>query len=258
MPGVELSVESMTKRFGGLVAVSDVSFQVPAGRIVGLIGPNGAGKTTVFNCISGLYRADSGSVRLGGRELVGMNPHGIATAGLGRTFQNIRLFKGMDCLQQVATALHGAATYGLMDTVFRSRRFKKAEADVLERARLVLDEVGLGALAESDGASLAYGLQRRLEIARALALNPKVLLLDEPAAGLNPRETGELVDLIAAIRQSRGVTVLLIEHHMDLVQEICESIVVLNFGHVIAAGISKEIQENKDVIEAYLGDRRGK
>ncbi|NPV70076.1 MAG: ABC transporter ATP-binding protein [Firmicutes bacterium] len=254
--GFLLEVSGLTKRFGGLVAVDDFGVSVPQGKIYGLIGPNGAGKTTVFNLISGIYRPDSGHVRLASADIAGMPAHRIAAQGIGRTFQNIRLFKGMSVLENVVTALHRQAEYSLVDACLRTGGVKRAEAQARSTAMEILAAVGLAGMARVQGTSLPYGLQRKLEIARALALRPRLLLLDEPAAGLNPRETLDLTDLIQRITREYGLTVLLIEHHMDVVMDLCDRITVLNFGRVIAHGTPTEIQDNELVVEAYLGRRR--
>jgi len=223
---------------------------------MGLIGPNGSGKTTLFNLISGVYPLDAGSVRFGGQELGGLSPTRIVQAGVARTFQNIRLFSSMTVLENVQTALHGAGAYGLAAafvqwpwTVWR------AEERLRSRALALLGDVDLAAYADRVAGTLPYGLQRKLEIARALALNPQLLLLDEPAAGMNPQESLDLVELIKGIHRRLGLTIILIEHHMDVVMNVCERIAVLNFGKKIAEGTPDEIQANAVVLEAYLGQK---
>ena len=248
-----LEVTHATMRFGGLVAVNDLNMHIDSQEIVALIGPNGAGKTTAFNMITGVYAPTEGSVILQGRSITRMRPDRIASAGIARTFQNIRLFKALTVLDNVLIAQHVRLTASWLGAVLRSPRYRKEEARAYERARELLTYMGLWEVRDEISSSLPYGMQRKLEIARALATQPTLLLLDEPAAGMNPAETAELTELIRGIRDRYHLTVLLIEHHMDVVMDISDRIYVLNYGGLIAEGTPAEIQQNDDVIRAYLG-----
>ena len=252
-----LEVTNLTKRFGGLAAVADVSFSVRDGGIVGLIGPNGAGKTTIFNLITGVYKVTEGSIRFEGKPITNMEPYRIADGGVTRTFQNIRLFKNLSVYDNVFTACHLSAKYSLPEAILRLPRFRREEKLLKEKAANLLEIVGLQDRSDVIASNLPYGLQRRLEIVRALALDPKLLLLDEPAAGMNPDETEQLMRLIADVRQRFKLSVLVIEHHMDLVMGLCERIVVLNFGIKLAEGAPSEIRGDPKVVEAYLGASSG-
>jgi branched-chain amino acid transport system ATP-binding protein len=249
-----LSVDHVSISFGGLKAVQDFSLSLPPGALYGLIGPNGAGKTTAFNLLTGVYRPDSGSVNLDGRRVDGRKPHQIAKAGLARTFQNIRLFGELSVLDNVRLGCQMRLPHGVWTTILRSGGYMAAERLVDVRSQELLAIFGLSARAREQAKNLPYGDQRRLEIARALATTPKVLLLDEPAAGMNPQEKIELMNLIRFIRDKFSLAILLIEHDMKLVMNICERITVLDHGETIAAGTPSEIQANKKVIEAYLGE----
>jgi branched-chain amino acid transport system ATP-binding protein len=247
-----LQVRGLLKRFGGITAVSGLDMTVRGGDIHGLIGPNGSGKTTTLNIISGLYRADGGSISFDGSELVRRPAHAIAQLGVGRTFQNIRLFAGLSVLENVMIGRHVRTHVGFVSALFPGGATAREERETREYARELLQFVGLERAAGSVARSLPYGDQRRVEIARALASEPRLLLLDEPAAGMNPTETDTLVELLRRIRD-RGATLLLIEHDMNLVMTVCERITVLNFGQHIAEGTAAEIARNPDVITAYLG-----
>ncbi len=248
-----LETRKLSIVFGGLVAVSDFNIKVFKGELVGLIGPNGAGKTTVFNMLTGVYKPTEGSVLLDGVVLNGKKTHQFVAAGIARTFQNIRLFKQMTVLENVMTAFTKDIKYGMIDVLFRTRRFWKTEKELKEKALDLLSIFHLDDKADYIAANLPYGQQRKLEIARALATNMKLLLLDEPAAGMNPTETAELLECINAIRNRFGITILLIEHDMSLVMNICERIQVIDYGITIAEGLPEEIAKNPKVIAAYLG-----
>jgi branched-chain amino acid transport system ATP-binding protein len=248
-----LQITGLSKVFGGLRAVGNFDLTVQPGALDGLIGPNGAGKTTVFNMISGLYVPTGGEVDLYGEPLVGLEPFEITQMGIGRTFQNIRLFPNLTVLDNVLIAYHPHAGYGLFDGLLRTSRFGRKEREMVDRAREFLAIFGLEPIQDQMARNLPYGEQRRVEIARALAADPKLLLLDEPAAGMNPNEIGRLMEYIHFIHDRFHLTILLIEHQMRLVMNICQNLTVMDFGEVIARGNPKEIQNNPQVIEAYLG-----
>lgn len=243
----------MSLEFGGVKACQNVTMKLEPGILYGLIGPNGAGKSTIFNVLTGIYPPTRGDVKLSGESLVGKKPFEIAQKGIGRTFQNIRLFKDLTVLENVMSAFYSSSHSSIVDMVFETKKFHIEEDEVRKKSMDLLKVMGIEDLAEVPAGGLPYGKQRKLEIARALGLNPKLLLLDEPAAGLNPTETRELTDLIRKIQKDRNITVLLIEHDMGLVMKICEKIYVLVQGQLVCEGTADIVQNDKRVIEAYLG-----
>ncbi len=253
MNGV-LEVTGLSKSFGGVQAVNDFSFTAKAGEIVGIIGPNGAGKTTAFNLITGVYVPDAGTVVLDGENLTGLPQHRVARAGMGRTFQNIRLFRGLTVLENVMTAADPHAEYGFFRAILSMPKKLRVDRQSADTAREYLDMVGLAGFENDRPESLPYGLQRKLEIARALATRPKVLLLDEPAAGLNPSEVRDFIDLVKTLHAQFGFTVLFIEHRMEVVMNLSHHLYVLNFGKLLANGTPEEVRRNPEVIEAYIGE----
>ncbi len=248
-----LELKGLTKLFGGLAAVNDVSFRVDEGEIAGLIGPNGAGKTTIFNLVTGVYKVTSGTIEYKGAPIHNREPYRIVELGITRTFQNIRLFKNMSVFDNVLTACHMSAGYGLADSILRLPRYRREEIALRNKATELLGILGLSDRSEITANNLPYGLQRRLEITRALALDPQLLLLDEPAAGMNPDETEQLMKMIVEVRSRFKLSVLVIEHHMDLIMGICDHIHVLNFGCTLADGKPSDVANDIRVVDAYLG-----
>jgi len=248
-----LTVENINVYYGVIHALKDISFQVNEGEIVALIGANGAGKTTVFNMLTGVYRPTDGGIRLNGENLIGKKPYEINRMGVARTFQNIRLFPQQSVLDNVMTGLNNQVQYSLAESLLHVGSYHKKEKEMTERSMEILRVFGLEDSAQTLASNLPYGKQRKLEIARALATKPELLLLDEPAAGMNPQETEELTAFIGEIREKFKITILLIEHHMNLVMDISDRIYVIDFGKQIAAGVPAEIQNDQRVIDAYLG-----
>lgn len=249
-----LEAKNLNIAFGGLKAVDDFNISIKKGELHGLIGPNGAGKTTVFNLLTGVYKPDSGTITLDGNNIEGKSTIEINKVGIARTFQNIRLFKDMSVLDNVKVALHNHHKYSTIEAILRMPKYFKVEKEMDEEAMKLLKVFDLNKEADIYAANLPYGKQRKLEIARALATEPKLLLLDEPAAGMNPNETAELMDTIRFVRDNFDMTILLIEHDMKLVSGICENLTVLNFGHVLTDGKTSDVLKNPEVIKAYLGE----
>lgn len=248
-----LKAEHLGIVFGGLKAVSDFDISIGANELVGLIGPNGAGKTTIFNLLTGVYQPTEGVIYLNGKSMAHKKPHQMVREGIARTFQNIRLFKELTVLDNVKVAFNQGMKYSMLKAIFRTPSYWKEEAEIDRRARELLAVFKMEDMADGLAENLPYGQQRKLEIARALATNPKILLLDEPAAGMNPTETAELMDTISTIRKNFNISILLIEHDMSLVMSICERIIVIDYGQIIAKGTPQQIAKDEKVIGAYLG-----
>ncbi len=253
-----LQTTNVVKRFGGLIAVNKISFSLEQGRIASIIGPNGAGKTTFFNSLTGIYQPEEGQINFNGRSLIGLRPDQVSERGISRTFQNIRLFGAMTVLENIMVGMHTQLKQSAIDALFRTKKFNDEEKDAEKRAERLMEYVGLKNVGNQLARNLPYGGQRRIEIARAIAANPTLLLLDEPTAGMNPNETEDAIKLFRRIRDDKGITILLIEHDMRVVMGISEHISVMDYGEKIAEGTPQEIRNNQRVIEAYLGREAAK
>ena len=249
-----LTIDSLTQRFGGLQAVSEFNVEMKGGELMGLIGPNGAGKTTIFNLISGFYQPTEGTITFDGTPTAGLKPHQVTSLGVARTFQNIRLWHDMTVIDNIRIAQHYRMGYSVLESILRGRNYRKREARITEIAEELLDAMSLADVAMELPKNLPYGLQRRVEIARAMSIRPKLLLLDEPAAGLNSADVEDLIKLVRWIHENFEITILMIEHQMKVVTSLCQWIKVIDFGSTIAEGTAEDIQSNPAVIKAYLGD----
>lgn len=253
---IMMHIDGLTKQFGGLKAVSDVNFELHQGELLGLIGPNGAGKTTVFNLITGLLRPNSGKIIFHEQNIAEWKPHRISASGIARTFQNIRLMSGMSVRQNIRPAFHNKIKYSFLSSIIRTPAFISTEIEMNKKIDNVLNMLQVSEYTEQNVEDLPYGIQRRIEIARALCLEPEVLLLDEPTAGLNQKEAIEIVEVIQHLLKEKDISMIVIEHNMRVIMSICTRIIVINQGQVIATGIPEEIQNNKEVIRVYLGEKR--
>ncbi|MBE3101000.1 MAG: ABC transporter ATP-binding protein [Firmicutes bacterium] len=253
---LELQVDKLTKRFGGLTAVSNFNFNLKRGELVSLIGPNGAGKTTVFNLLTGILKIDSGHVVFKGEDITNKPPHVISVKGLIRTFQNLRLLSGMSVMENIRPVFHSRLAYSPFSALVGNQSFQRLEDEMNDKIENVLEKLHIAEYRDTNVSDLSYGIQRRVEIARALAFDPKILLLDEPTAGLTPKEADEIIRLIQAIRDDLGFSIIIVEHNMRVVMSISRRITVMNQGKIITEGTPEEIQTNKDVIRAYLGETK--
>ena len=253
-----LQVDKLTKKFGGLTAVADFSFTLNRGELLGLIGPNGAGKTTVFNLLSGVFKPTSGTVRLEGENITALPPHKLTGHGIVRTFQNVRLMRGVSLLDNMRPAFHLSKISGFTDALLQNSRFKNGEEGIRSRIEEVLDTLGIRAFENVKVEDMPYGVQKRAELARAMLFNPKVLFLDEPAAGLNPQETDEIMGIVRRIHETSNTSIIVVEHNMKFVMGLSQRVIVMDQGHIIAEGTPEEVQVHPNVIKAYLGERAWK